>query len=157
TIEGAQLAVVVIVGLDAALEIDKKAVLIAGCEIQTCTDGEVLTLDRGGTALADIAAITEGQTGGTAELETPALGQADQVFHQRTAGIQVYPAALAIVAVFLKNMINTGSRAPFLGYLLGDDIDHTTDGIGAVEGGHRPADHLDALDGGHRRHEAGVG
>src|SRR5690554_6774342 len=149
TIKSAQLAVVVVVGLDAALEIDKKAVLIAGGEIQTCTDGEVLTLDRGGTALADVAAITEGQIGGFAIIEAAPQGQADQIFHQRTAGIQVDPAALAIVAVFLEDMINTGSRAPFVGYLLGDDIDHTTDGVRTVEGGHRAADHLDALNGRH--------
>src|SRR5690606_4627498 len=124
TIKSAQLAVVGVVGLDAALEIDKKAVLIARREIQTCTDGEVLTLDRGGTALADVAAITAGQTGGLSAIEAAAQGLPDKTSPQPTAGRQVDPAALAIVAVFVGEMSKTGSRCPFARYLLGDEINH---------------------------------
>ena len=47
--------------------------------------------------------------------------------------------------------------SPFLGHLAGDDVDHAAHGVRAIQGRHRPTNHLDAFDGGHRRHEAGGG
>src|SRR5690606_27804241 len=156
-IESTQLAIVIVIGLHSALEINEEGMLVAGGEVQTRTDGEVFSFHRRSTALADVAAVAEGQIGGVAIVEAAPQGQTDKIVDQRAAGVQIDPAAFTVITVLLKYMIDAGSRAPFPGHLLGDDVDHTTDGIRTIEGGHRTTDHLDTLDGRHRRHEAGVG
>ena len=59
---------------------------------------------------------------------------------------------MAVTGITLgRVLVAVGDAGPGVGgRFTQDHVDHATDGIGAVERGHRPADHLDALDGGHR-------
>src|SRR5690606_12011600 len=61
-------------------------------------------------------------------------------------------AIIAELGVFLDGNPVADRTAPVILHLAGDDIDDAAHGIGAIQGGHRPANHLDPLDGIHRRH-----
>src|SRR5690606_18587456 len=83
----------------------------------------------------------------TAFEETAAHAQAEQAVHQRAAGEELGLVVVAVLRVFLECVAVTDGAPPFLPDLLGDDVDHATHGVRAVEGGHRAAYHFDAFDG----------
>ncbi len=66
---------------------------------------------------------------------------------------------IAVLALLLQEVVilyNPGPLLQVIG-LLSDHVDHAADGVRAIQGGHRPADHLDPLDGGKRRHKGRFG
>ncbi|MCY1357337.1 hypothetical protein D9M69_438260 [compost metagenome] len=156
-VQGAELAVVVVVALATALEVQGEVVVFVRGEGQAAADGVVLALDRGGAAFADGGVVVEFQVRGAAVVQAAAHVHAQQAIDQRTAAVEARLAGVAEVAILLDGVLQGQGAAPFAADLLGDDVDHAAHGVGSIEGRHRPADHLDALDGGHRRHEAGGG
>ncbi|MNP31301.1 hypothetical protein D3C76_1244160 [compost metagenome] len=48
--------------------------------------------------------------------------------------------------MFLNSGVCRQGAGPFLADFFGDDVHHATQGIGAIQGGHRAAHHFDALD-----------
>lgn len=126
-------------------------------ERQSGAEVGVASFHRRRTALADGAVVIEAQVGFAAIVDAAAYSQAQQAIDQRAAGVQAGLTGVAIVAVVLIGMVHAQRATPFGGDFLGDDVHHTTHGIGAVQGRHRATDHFDALDGRHRRHEAGGG
>src|SRR5690606_38668847 len=83
-----------------------------------------------------------------------AQGQAEAVGDQRTRGVAVHTPEVAELAVALQRIVGRGRAGPNLPDLAGDQIDDAAHGVGTIEGGDRPAHHLDPLDGRHRRQEA---
>src|SRR5690606_36613269 len=110
-----------------------------------------------GTALADIAAIIEGDIPCIALIKAAAQSYAGTILDPPGAAAAVGASALAVVAVFLENVVHGSGGTPLVPHFLGDEIEHTAHGFGAVQGSHGPAAHLDAFNARHRRHEAGGG
>src|SRR5690554_2174577 len=105
-----QLAVIVVVGLNAPLEVHEEVVHITRGQVQSDACSEVLAFDRRGTALADIAAIIEGDIRCIALIEAAAQSYAGKILDQRAAGVEVGAGALAVVAVFLENVVHGRSE-----------------------------------------------
>ena len=82
-----------------------------------------------------------------------ALCQAAVGFHpqhavnQRAAGKELTVVRIAAIAVFLNGGIRAEGARPLLTDFFGDDIDHAAEGVGTIEGRHRPAHHFDTLNG----------
>ena len=82
-----------------------------------------------------------------------ALRQAAVGFHpqhavnQRAAGKELTVVRIAAIAVFLNGGIRAEGARPLLTDFFGDDINHAAEGVGTIEGRHRPAHHFDTLNG----------
>src|SRR5690606_34570409 len=61
-------------------------------------------------------------------------------------------AVITELGVFLKGKPMGDGTTPSVHHFAGDDIDHSTHGVGPVEGRHRTAYDFDACDGVQRRH-----
>ena len=120
-------------------------------------EGVVAATDRGGAAFRYCGSVVELQFGVAAAHHAAAQRHAQLIGHDGAAQVEVRLVGVARLAVLLQQRLHTHGAAPFLGYLAGNDVDHPAHGVGAVEGGHRAADHLDALDRGHGGNEAGGG
>ncbi len=90
-------------------------------------------------------------------MEAAAQLQAQGLLDQRTAGMDAGLAAVAELVVLVEGGFGLHRATPLVAHLARDDIDDSAHGIGAVEGRHGSADHLDALDRRDRREEAGGG
>src|SRR5690606_39571882 len=72
--------------------------------------------------------------------------QAQGVGDQRAAEVQLGGAGVAVFALLLQRRVDAGRASPLATDLLGDDVDHPTHGVGAIQGRHRAANDFDALD-----------
>src|SRR5690606_942723 len=156
-IKGAELAFIIVVNLPATLHIQAEIVVFMGGERQACAYVAVAPLNRGWAALADFDAAAVAQVRFFAIEQAAAYLQTQQTVDQRATGVEAGVAGIAEVPVFLIGVVLGDRTTPLAGNFLGDDIDHTAHGIGAVQGRHRSANHFDALDGRERRHKAGGG
>src|SRR5690606_33421090 len=75
--------------------------------------------------------------------------QTQNVLNQRYVDVRAgLPGVFVEFIGFGRHRVLGGDAATeFIRDFFGDDVDHTTHGVGAVQGRCRPADDLDALDG----------
>ena len=79
--------------------------------------------------------------------------QFEQVRHQCATCIEAQRIVVRKVRIGLISTLQTPTTAPLIARLAGDDVDHTTQRVRAVQGRHRAANHLDTLNGRHRRNK----
>src|SRR3546814_16407528 len=97
--------------------------------------------------------------------QDPVLLDAQRTPYVPAIAVEVAEAAkhagpVDVAAPFLGD-VRTGSHRQALELRAGDEVDHATDGVGAVDGGRTVAQHLDAIDRGKRNgvqvhHRAGT-
>ena len=153
-VQGAQLAVVVVVDLPALIQIQRYLVELVGGQGQARAPVGAAAFHRGRAPAADHAAVVKRQIRRPALVDAAAHGQAQQAIGQRPGQVDVGSGGGSVVAVLVEGVVEAERARPAAGHAAGDDVDHAADRIRAVQGGHRPADHLDPLDRGQRRHEA---
>ena len=153
-IQGAELAVAVLVHLAALLDIQRHLVQLVGGQGQACAPVGVASFHGGSAAAADHRAVIEAQVRSAALADAAANGQAQAVGGQRAGHVHVGAGGGAVAGVFLEGVVQAHRAHPGVGHAAGDDVDHAADGVRPVQGRHRSADHLDALDRRQRRHEA---
>ncbi len=160
-VQGAQLTVIVGICLAAGLAVEPQLVILMRGQGEPGAQAVDVALHGARPALADrdlgTVRLGVGQGRGVALMEAAAHLQAKGLLDQRAAGIEAGLATVAELVVFVEGGFGLYRAAPRVAHLAGDDIDHPAHGIGAVEGRHRAADHLDALDRRDRRKEAGGG
>src|SRR5690554_5760548 len=113
-------------------------------ETASVLEQAAVTVDQSADAVARIALLAVVQAG--------TQPKPDQALDQRATGEQVGLAVVTELRVFLECQPVADGTAPVVLHLAGNDVDHAAHGIGTVQRGHRPTDHLDTLDGVHRRH-----
>src|SRR5690606_36912218 len=86
------------------------------------------------------------RVGGIAPVPAAAHGQVQPARHQRAGEVEIGGAVVAVVVIGLEGAAQGQRAGPGVQALAGDDVDHAAHGVGAVQGRHRAADHLDALD-----------
>ena len=79
-------------------------------------------------------------------IDAAAESQPQTALHQWAGHREVGGDVVAEVAIFLHAAAETDAAAPAGADLAGDDVDHPTKGVGAIQRGGGSADDLDALD-----------
>lgn len=114
-------------------------------EGQSCSEIAVIRL-------AEAIGLLDIVIGLAIEVTAPHL-QAEQVFLERAAEVELGLARIALVAVLAGRVVIANRTAPLWRDLARDHVDHAADGVGTVQRRHWPAHHFDALDGGGWRYK----
>ena len=124
---------------------------------QAGTQGVIAAIHRCNAALGCLATVFKVQVGCFPVKHAASHGQPQYVLDQRTAGVETGLAGITIVPVFLEGMLQGDRACPLIRDFLGDDVDHTADGIGTIESRHGATNDFDTLNGGKGRNETGGG
>ena len=158
---GAQFAVGIIVPLACHIDVQPKVVIRMRCQAQTSAQIPYFAFGRTATeppdrSLGSIDGLVS-QFGIVAGQIAATHCQPQQVANDGPVGEDIAAIQIAELVVALKCRIGRDRPLPRIADLLGDDVDDTADGIGAIQGRDGSAHDLDALDRRYGRQEAGRG